>query len=105
MDLSKLENTLNVSVDPSEPEYIRSLESLKKHAQDIGWEHFEAFMYHDLSKRVQDELESMQMYKENDGWFVNQENGGYGFHPFMVAPDLVQISFKKGVEAAIRGFV
>lgn len=104
MDLNNLEKILNIAIDPSGSEHIRLKESLIKHAQDIGWEHVEAFMYHDLSKPVQEELESLPLYKDYKGLFANEEKGGSGFHPFMVAPELVRISFKKGVKAAISYF-
>ena len=104
MDLSNLENTLRAIIDPSSPEQIRLQESLNKHAQELGWEYVEAFLYHDLSEKVKKELESLSLYQNYEGLFVNQENGSFGFHPFMVAPDLVHISFKKGAEAAISYF-
>ena len=104
MDISNLEKILSIAVDPSGSEHIRLKESLNKHAQDIGWEYVEAFMYHDLSKPVQEELESLPLYKDYKGLFVNQENGSSGFHPSMVAQELVRISFKKGVKAAISYF-
>jgi hypothetical protein len=104
MDLKNLENLLCQCVDPSDPEHVRAKEAIAKHAQEIGWDHVEALMYHDLSKKVQEELESLSFYQDYKGCFVNQENGGYGFHPSMVAPDLVHISFKRSVEAAVTYF-
>jgi hypothetical protein len=104
MDLRNLENLLRQCIDPCDQEHIRAKESLIKHAQELGWEHVEGFMYHDLSKKIQEELESLPFYQDYEGCFVNTENGEYGFHPFMVAPDLVHIAFKRGVKAALSYF-
>jgi len=104
MDLRNIENLLYQCVDPSDPEHVSAKEAVAKHAQEMGWDHAEALMYHDLSKKVQVALEALPFYQDYKGCFVNQENGGYGFHPFMVAPDLVHISFKRSVEAAVTYF-
>lgn len=61
-------------------------------------------MYRALSEKVQEALEALPFYQNHKECFVNQENGAYGFHPFMVAPDLVHISFKRGVDAALTYF-
>jgi hypothetical protein len=104
MDLRNIENLLNQCVDPSNPEHVSAKEAVAKHAQEMGWDHVEAFMYNVLSKRVLEALEALLFYQEHREYFVNQENGSYGFDPFMVAPELVHISFKHSVEAAVTYF-
>jgi len=104
MELIKLENILEASLNPTEPEHLRLKASLEKNAQEIGWEQVEAFMYNNLSKPVLKALESLPFYKDNEAWFLNQENGSCGLPAFMVAQNLIRISYKKGIPAAIRYF-
>lgn len=104
MDLAALKKALEEAIDPLNAEHMRLKESLCKHAQELGWAQVEGFLYHYLSQGVKKILESLPLYQNYEGIFVNSENGRVGFHPFMVATDLVRIAFKKNVMAAIAYF-
>jgi hypothetical protein len=56
----------------------------------------ESFIYKELSIPVGQELQKNNFFSSEGTWFVNQDNGSVGFHPSMLAPQLVRIAFEKG---------